>query len=72
MSWYRARAQSQTLVVRLMKLRDANEFPWLKHFEENYKVIRDELLALREQKGFQPYRGPSWISEIKAKDGVGN
>lgn len=55
-----------------MKLRDANEFPWLKHFEENYKVIRDELLALREQKGFQPYRGPSWISEIKAKDGVGN
>lgn len=29
-------------------------------------------MTLRSQKGFQPYRGPSWISEIKAKDGVGN
>lgn len=44
----------------------------MKHFEENYKVIRDELMTLRNEKGFQPYRGPSWISQIKAKDGVGN
>lgn len=51
---------------------DATEFPWMKHFEENYKVIRDELLALRSEKGFQPYRGPSWISDRKAKDGVGH
>jgi hypothetical protein len=29
-------------------------------------------MTLKSQKGFQPYRGPSWISQIKAKDGVGN
>ena len=29
-------------------------------------------MALRKEKGFQPYRGPSWISNRKAKDGVGN
>lgn len=26
----------------------------------------------KKKKGFQPYRGPSWISDIPAKDGVGN
>ncbi len=29
-------------------------------------------MSLRNQKGFQPYRGPSWISNRKAEDGVGN
>lgn len=29
-------------------------------------------MSLRSQKGFQPYRGPSWISDRKAQDGVGN
>jgi len=51
---------------------DTKEFEWISKLEENYEVIRDELLSLRNQKGFQPYRGPSWISNIKAKDGVGS
>jgi aspartate beta-hydroxylase len=47
------------------------EFPWFKAFEDNFKAIQAEVLALRAEKGFQPYRGPSWISGITAKDGVG-
>jgi aspartyl/asparaginyl beta-hydroxylase (cupin superfamily) len=59
-------------VVYLVSFRGREEFPWLQHFEDNYEKIRDEVLTLRNQKGFQPYRGPSWISNLKAKDGVGN
>lgn len=44
----------------------------MKAFEDNYEVVKEELLSLRKLKGFQPYRGPSWISNIRAKDGVGN
>lgn len=43
----------------------------MKSFEENYDVIKSELLSLRSKKGFQPYRGPSWTSKIKAEDGIG-
>jgi aspartate beta-hydroxylase len=35
--------------------------------------ITRELLALRGQKGFQPYRAPSWANpKLPAKDGVGS
>lgn len=34
-------------------------------------MIREELLNLRNQEGFQPYRGPTWTSKIKAEDGIG-
>ena len=37
-----------------------------------YKEIKEELISLRNQKGFQPYRGPSWIAGKKAADGIGN
>jgi len=50
---------------------DNKSFPWMKEIEANYEVIKQELLNLKNQKGFQPYRGPSWVSKIKAKDGVG-
>lgn len=29
-------------------------------------------MNLRKEKGFQPYRGPSWAGKLKAKDGVGS
>jgi hypothetical protein len=45
------------------------DFPWLKVFEDNFEQIKEEVIALRSAKGFQPYRGPSWISNIKAEDG---
>ena len=35
-------------------------------------MIRDEILGLRKEVGFQPYRGPSWISKVQAKDGIGS
>lgn len=47
------------------------DFPWIAEIEANYEKIKEEVIALRGEKGFQPYRGPSWISDIKAKDGVG-
>lgn len=27
---------------------------------------------MRNEKGFQPYRGPRWMTNLKAKDGVGS
>jgi len=51
---------------------DTSKFDWVKNIEENVEVIKDELIALRGLKGFQPYRGPSWASQIKSDDGVGS
>ena len=31
---------------------EREEFPWVAELESHYEVIRDELMALREQKGF--------------------
>jgi len=47
------------------------EMAWTKEFESHYDVIREELMALRGQAGFQPYRGPSWTQGIEAPDGLG-
>ena len=38
--------------LRAMPWWDTSEFEWVKQIEQNYEVIRDELLSLREQKGF--------------------
>lgn len=50
------------------------EFSWIKKLESNFAIIKEELLALRNcpTSGFQPYRAPSWASDIKAKDGLGS
>lgn len=60
--------------LRAMPWWPAEEFPWLPEIEARAEGIRQELLTLRGQKGFQPYRGPSWTSkeELKAEDGVGS
>ncbi len=29
-------------------------------------------MNLRSEKGFQPYRGPSWAGKHKSKDGIGS
>ena len=50
---------------------DKEDFPWIAEIEANYEEIKEEVIKLRGEKGFQPYRGPSWISDIKAKDGIG-
>ncbi|GLE10137.1 hypothetical protein PINS_up022132 [Pythium insidiosum] len=39
-------------------------FPWIQRLEAAFPVIKAELLALKGQRGFQPYRAPSWASDI--------
>ena len=51
---------------------DVGLFPWVPVIEAAFPAIREELLALRGQIGFQPYRAPSWASDNLASDGVGS
>ncbi|CAN0139059.1 unnamed protein product, partial [Ectocarpus sp. 13 AM-2016] len=50
------------------------DFPWVTNFEKGFRDVREELLALRGRRGFQPYRAPNGEScrgDLAAKDGVG-
>ncbi|KAG7399243.1 hypothetical protein PHYBOEH_009282 [Phytophthora boehmeriae] len=60
--------------LRATPVWDCSEFPWVRALEENFAVIKQELLALKGsgKSGFQPYRAPSWASDISAKDGLGS
>lgn len=29
-------------------------------------------MSLREENGFQPYRGPTWAGKVKSDDGIGS
>ena len=60
--------------LRAKPLWDAKDVPWLRTFEEHFAEIRDELLALRSQRGFQPLKLPNWASKtntIASPDGSG-
>ena len=48
------------------------KLPWIQEIENQIPIIKEELLTLRSQKGFQPYRGPTWTSSIKSDDGIGS
>ncbi|CAM9775442.1 unnamed protein product, partial [Ectocarpus fasciculatus] len=51
------------------------DLPWVTDFEKGFHDVRGELLALRGQRGFQPYRAPNGRScsgDLAAKDGVGS
>ena len=50
---------------------DSARMEWTKEFEASYDKVYDELMALRGQAGFQPYRGPSWTQGLEAEDGMG-
>ena len=61
--------------LRAQPVWDAAAAEWLRPFEENFDAIRDELLALRSQRGFQPLKIPTWASKnnsLKSPDGAGN
>ena len=54
---------------------DLGENNFLRPFEENFEAIRDELLALRSQRGFQPLKIPTWASKnnsLASPDGSGS
>ena len=61
--------------LRAKPVWDRADCPWVKPFEENFAAIRDELLALRAQRGFQPLKLPSWTSKkntLPSPDGSGS
>lgn len=49
--------------LRATPLWNNDAFPWIKHLEAAYPVIKSELLSLKGKRGFQPYRAPSWASD---------
>lgn len=51
---------------------EREDFEWVAQLESHFETIRDELLALRNEQGFQPYRGPSWAGKQKPEDGIGS
>ena len=53
---------------------EASGLEWLRPFEENAAAIREELLALRSGRGFQPLKIPNWASKNKlaSPDGSGS
>lgn len=58
--------------IRIKNFWDPSEFDWVQEIVKHFDEIKEELLNLRTQKGFQPYKSPSYASEIKAKDNIGS
>mmetsp|Transcript_13318 Transcript_13318/g.25037 ORF Transcript_13318/g.25037 Transcript_13318/m.25037 type:complete len:249 (+) Transcript_13318:1993-2739(+) len=54
--------------IRALPWWDTAEFPWVAEIEEAHEAIKQELLNLRQSRGFQPYRGPTWASDVAAPD----
>jgi aspartate beta-hydroxylase len=44
------------------------EMQWLREVEASFADVRAELLQLRGQQGFQPYRQPAWSTKIASPD----
>jgi hypothetical protein len=59
--------------LRAQPVWGSSTLPWLAAFEERAAEIREELLRLRGQRGFQPLRIPAWASRnaVDSTDGHG-
>lgn len=53
--------------LRAQPVWDASAFPFIQTLERAFPVIKQELLALRDKRGFQPYRAPTWASTISVR-----
>ena len=52
---------------------ERSEFEWIGRLEAQADVIREELMALRESTGFQPYRSPAYANKNNlAEDQIGS
>jgi aspartate beta-hydroxylase len=51
---------------------EREQIPWIAKLEASASVIREELIALREHKGFQPYRSPAYATKNLAADKIGS
>ena len=50
----------------------AESLPWVEGLESSFEVIKAELLSLRGQNAFRPYRAPTSKSATAAEDGIGS
>lgn len=53
--------------LRAKPVWDCGMFPWIPALEHAFPIIKEELLALRHKQGFQPYRAPTWASNISVR-----
>ncbi|KUF64863.1 Aspartyl/asparaginyl beta-hydroxylase [Phytophthora nicotianae] len=62
------------IVLQLNQRRIPHDCSSWQTLESNFAVIKEELLALKNnaKSAFQPYRAPSWASDIDTKDGLGS
>lgn len=44
---------------------DPYQFDWIKELLKHFHTIKEELISLRESKGFQPYKSPKYASDFK-------
>ena len=51
---------------------EREQLPWIQKLEEQAAVIRQELLELRSEKGFQPYRSPAYANKNIPDDKIGS
>lgn len=51
---------------------DREEFSWILKLESKAEIIRQELLHLRSEAGFQPYRSPAYASKNIPEDKIGS
>lgn len=51
-------------LLRAAPVWDCRLLPWVRTLEDNFSVIKEELLSLRGKAVFQPYRAPTWASPI--------
>ena len=58
--------------LTIKNLWDPSKFPFVDELLKNFDIIKEELINLREQKGFQPYKSPNSYTEFKAQDNLGS
>lgn len=58
--------------LRIKNFWEPEEFPWVQELIKNFDVIQNELLILRNGKGFQPYKSPKYASDIETEDKLGS
>jgi len=51
---------------------EREDFEWIAKLESKADIIREELIALRNEKGFQPYRSPAYSSKNIPEDKIGS
>lgn len=51
---------------------DPGKFGWIGELVKQVDIIKEELIELRKEKGFQPYKSPKYASDIQSDDKMGS